>query len=252
MYDKTYQKITMRKIVTLLFILITIIAAAQENAQHNDGVYGNEPQQKAILSSPENTNTELSAGTLFNPYLPTDTLHLPLLTDRGTMPSMHYWPMAWNGWHTWQLHKGLNASLGASVFSTFGSGKTYSGAGFGQNVALMYAMPLTNKLSLAVGGYFNNLIWDHSTYRDAGLTGILGYQFDEHWSAYLYGQKSIMDQRNMPYTLMDMSDLGDRIGAAVRYNFTPSFSVQISVETGRRANDYTPYTKSHNYDTPTH
>jgi hypothetical protein len=34
----------------------------------------------------------------------------------------------------------------------------------------------------------------------------------------------------MPYPLYDMSNLGDRIGAAVRYNFSPSFSIQVNVE----------------------
>lgn len=37
-----------------------------------------------------------------------------------------------------------------------------------------------------------------------------------------------------------MDDLGDRIGAAVKYNFSPSFSVQVSVSMGQR--DYrNPY-----------
>ena len=34
----------------------------------------------------------------------------------------------------------------------------------------------------------------------------------------------------MPYPLYDMQALGDRVGAAVKYNFNPSFSVQVSVE----------------------
>ena len=86
--------------------------------------------------------------------------------------------------------------------------------------------------SMAVGGYFNNLYWNHNAYRSAGLSAVLGYQFNEHWEAYLYGQKSITENRFTPYPLYDLGNLGDRIGAAVRYNVNPSFSVEMSVEHG--------------------
>ena len=157
-------------------------------------------------------------------------LHIPTLTEYGTMPSMYFYPYMWGGFHSWDVHEGLNTTLGASVFSTFGSGNTYSGAGFSQNIAMVYAKPLTERLSLAVGGYFHNMFWAHDTYRDVGLTAVLGYQFDEHWSGYLYGQKSLLPDTRMPRHLMDMGELGDRIGAAVRYTFNPSFSVQLSFD----------------------
>lgn len=160
-------------------------------------------------------------------------LHIPTLTSLGTMPSMRFYPYMWGGFHTWDVHEGLNATLGASVFSTFGSGNTYSGAGFSQNLSLVYAKPLTERLSLAVGGYFNNMFWAHDTFRDAGLTAVLGYQFDEHWSGYLYGQKSMLPNSRIPHHLMDMGELGDRIGAAVRYTFNPSFSIQVSFDYNR-------------------
>ena len=63
------------------------------------------------------------------------------------------------GFGSWNLHEGLNVSLGLSVFSTFGSGGTWSGAGFGQNVAMLYAKPLTDRLSIAAGGYLSNATW---------------------------------------------------------------------------------------------
>ena len=65
----------------------------------------------------------------------------------------------------------------------------------------MYATPLNEKLSLARGGYLNNLYWQHNSMRDAGLSAVLGYQFDEHWEAYLYGQKSIVANGFTPYPL---------------------------------------------------
>ena len=157
-----------------------------------------------------------------------DTLHLPTLDNRGQVWSTRM-PFFRPGWSTWDLHQGLNVNIGASVFAGFGK-HAHHGAGFGQSISAMYARPVTSKLSMAVGGYFNNLYWNHDVYRSAGVSAVLGYQFDEHWEAYLYGQKSFVQSRFIPYPLYDMGDLGDRIGAAVRYNVNPSFSVEMSVE----------------------
>lgn len=185
-----------------------------------------------------------------------DSLHLPMLSATTASPVSRY-PFGWGcGFNSWALHRGLNVQLGASVFAAFGKG-AYSGAGFQENIALMYAMPVTDKLSVAIGGYFNNINYAGNNWRDAGLSAVLGYRFNEHWEAYLYGQKSITNNianrlqyglydgycggygmgrfsRNTfgisPYSMYDLGNFGDRIGATLRYNFNPSFSVEVSVE----------------------
>ena len=148
------------------------------------------------------------------------------------MPIGHY-PYLWDGMYSWDLHVGLNVTLGMSVMAQFGK-HARSGAGFGQNVAMMYAVPLSKKMSFAVGGYFNRMSWSHDSYYDAGITAMLGYRFDEHWEAYVYGQKSITSSNFIPYPLHNMRTLGDRLGAAVRYNFNPNMSIEVSVEKDRR------------------
>lgn len=158
-----------------------------------------------------------------------DSLHLPSLNMKGQMQSIGMYPLTWSGWYNWELHKGLNVNLGASVFAQFGKHARH-GAGFSQNIAMMYAMPLTDKLSFAVGGYFNNTYWSHDSFRDAGLSAVLGYKFDEHWEVYLYGQKSLTDNARLPFYIYDISNAGDRIGAAVKYNFNNNASIQLSVE----------------------
>ncbi len=160
-----------------------------------------------------------------------DSLNLPILNMRGQTTIMTYPYDTWWGIDSWQLHKGLNMNLGASVFAAFGKGEP-KGAGFGQDLSLMYALPLTNKLSLAVGGWLSNVYWAHDRYTDAGINAILGYRFDEHWEAYVYGRKSVIN-KPVPYHFRSMQELGDRIGAAVKYNFSPSFSVQVSVSAGK-------------------
>ena len=162
---------------------------------------------------------------------PADSLHLPMLNRFG-QAYINMYPYSWFGLYDWQLHKGLNVSLGASVFASFGD-SPWKGAGFAQSISAMYAVPITDKLSFAVGGYMNNVYWSHDPYRDAGINAVLGYKFDEHWEGYIFGQKSLVN-KSMPMPLYDMNRIGDRIGAAVKYNFNPQFSIQVTVETERR------------------
>lgn len=160
-----------------------------------------------------------------------DSLHLPVLNGFG-QTYINMYPYDWMGCYDWRLHKGLNVNLGASVFAMFGDGP-WHGAGFTQSLAAMYAVPLTSRLSLAVGGYVSNMFWAHDAYHDAGINAVLGYKFDEHWEGYLFGQKSVV-HTPMPMPLYDLHSIGDRIGAAVRYNFSPSFSVQVTVSAEKR------------------
>lgn len=153
-----------------------------------------------------------------------DTLALPRLDWRGRTLRYPYTGF-WGGWSDWKLHPGLNGSLSASA--TVGLGDD-SFSGFSQSVALMYAASLSPRLSLGVGGYFTHFNWGPRDYNDAGLTAVLGYRFDEHWEAYLFAEKSLQTP-HMPRPLYDLSGIGDKIGAEVRYNFSPSLSVGLSV-----------------------
>lgn len=233
----------MKHIIMTIFAAIAINAQAQENVGKTiDGTVTEATATTMTATTNEATMLHDAKEPLAEAQ---PQLSLPSLTEMGTMPSMRWMPHYYGGYHTWNMHEGLNVSLGASVFSTFGSGNTYKGAGFSQNLAMMYAKPLTDRLSIAVGGYFGSMQWAHQTYRDAGITAVLGYQFDEHWSGYVYAQKSLVGSNNMmPYTLRQLNDLGDRIGATVRYDFNPSFSIQVSVEACRQ--DYRmPYINNH-------
>jgi len=163
--------------------------------------------------------------------LPDTALSLPPLNSLGQMHYINRWPMSYSltGYHNWDLHSGLNVSLGASVFTGFGK-HAPSGAGFAQNVSGMYAVPFNDKLSLAFGGYFLNANWGGMNLRDAGLSAVLGYRFNERWEGYVYGQKSLIRPKTAWPYYWGMNELGDRIGAAIKYNFSPSFSIQVSVE----------------------
>lgn len=165
--------------------------------------------------------------------VPDSTLHLPELNSLGQMHAISRWPVGYGlmGYQNWDLHKGMNLSLGASVFAGFGK-YAPSGAGFAQNASGMYAWPINDKLSFAAGVYLLNATWGGFNLRDTGLSGVLSYRFNERWEGYLYGQKSLIRPK-LPYYFYDAHELGDRIGAAVKYNVTPSFYIQLSVEERR-------------------
>ena len=179
--------------------------------------------------------------------LPYDSLHLPRLNWRGQMPLTMYPFWGWfSGMGNWTLHEGLNMNLGTSVFGSWGGSK-YLGTGFTQDISMMYAMPLSSKLSLAVGGYFSNMFFAHDSYRSAGLSGVLSYRFNDHWEAYVYGQKSLVEtSRQIP--LWGMGNYGDRIGAGVIYHVDPTLSFEVNVEYMHLPDRFAP--KYYDYRSP--
>lgn len=182
--------------------------------------------------------------------------NLPLVTDNGQVvtPNDYRLPYYWE-WNGWRLHKGLNVNLGASVFANFGGGHGH-GAGFTQDVSLMYVTNLSKKATLAIGGYLNSMQYSGDQYTTAGLTAILGYRFNEHWSAYAFVQKAFVSDNvrpglfspygyygmGYPYGWGYMGAMGmgygaygsnrmmDRIGGGVRYEWGNHNSIELHVE----------------------
>ena len=166
-----------------------------------------------------------------------DSLHLLPLNTYGHVHPFSLSPYWFGRWDNWQLHSGLNVSLGASVSAQFGK-HDRSGVGFGQSISAMYAMPLSERASLAVGGYFNNLSWGRDNFREAGLSAVFGYQ-------------SPLPLYSCMYSLGGLHNgWGDRIGAAVRYNFNPSFSIEVSLEKQWLPNPDNLYYGRYNYPVP--
>ena len=217
-----------KHIFTIVLATITALAAhAQEVKTQNKAEFDDELYNPSL----QMTTPMASSPTLSEFGVSLDSLHLPELDDRGRVMNYNYYPYYFGGtWSNWRLHEGLNLSLGASIFSQFGK-HAYGGVGFAQNLSVQYATALTSRLSIAVGGYLDNMYWANTTFRDAGMTAVLGYKFNEQWEGYVYGQKSIVTNVPIPYYLQDLNEMGDRIGAALRYNITPNISVQMSVET---------------------
>ena len=163
-------------------------------------------------------------------FLTADTLlTLPPMNSRGGWATGSYYRGGcwgpWDCWNDWRLHEGLNVSLSASA--TVGWGK-YALSGFSQGVSMMYAVPLSPKVSLAIGGYYSHFNLGHTDFNDAGVNAVLGYKMNDRWEAYVYAQKSVVTPR-VPRPLYDFTNIGDKIGAEVRYNLSPSTSIGVSV-----------------------
>lgn len=148
------------------------------------------------------------------------------------------------------LHQGLNTSIGLSVMTAFGKNAP-KGAGFAQNISTTYLAPVGKKGWAAVGGYINHLNWDGANITNSGLYAEFGYKINEHWAAYIYGQKSLANSgmhchyglgsayglswQEQPYChdygfLSAYNPYGDKLGAALQWMPSSSFSLQISVE----------------------
>lgn len=137
------------------------------------------------------------------------------------------------GFTTWELHKGLNASVGLNV--TFSPSRyAPSGVGFGQDAAFMYATPVSKRVSIAGGLYASHMDWGFLSYKDVGIAGVAAFKVNERISIYAYGNKSLMPQR-MPYYYPLPYFSTDRLGGMVNFKLGESASISIGVE-GRKYN----------------
>lgn len=186
-------------------------------------------------------NDTLFANELQSAPLSVDTLSVPLVSpivQAGYYPFSMYGisPFAYHGFGTWELHKGFNASLGMSL--TFSPSKyAPSGVGFGQDAAFLYAVPLSNRVSVAGGLYASNLDWGRYNCQTVGVVAIAAFKVNERISIYAYGNKSIMPKRSpLYYPMIDFNP--DRLGGLVNFKLGESSSISVGVEA--RKNSYLP------------
>ena len=182
------------------------------------------------MAQTEKSESALAADSLSVPLTaPLPSLSAPSFNMYGITPFDY-------GFATWQLHRGLNASIGMHL--TISPDKYMpSGAGFGQDAAFLYAMPLTSRLSVAGGIYASNMNWGFLKYRNVGVTGMAAYRLTDRVSIYAYGNKSLMPHRSLhAWPLPNFGE--DRLGGMLNFKVGESSSISFGVE-GRR-NGY-PY-----------
>lgn len=217
-------------------------------------IYNGKPTKNTFHDTKGNNSPSVSLG---NPAMEIDS-------------TFFYNPIANMGYGQWEsaLHQGLNVSLGLSAFATFGKNAPHHG-GFTQDISLTYLTPLTKdgKLWMAAGGYLCNMNWGGDSYHTAALHAMLGYRFDEHWEAYIYGQLNVdnnyanyygypYDRYGLWYSPlswnypMRLSAGANVIGAGVRYHVNKNFSFGINIEGAWYDNKTPSYHGKYNYPIP--
>lgn len=176
-------------------VLCTPLSAQNTKGNHSGDTSAVEPIESVRLQGPrEATEAEKAYARRLaedrEQQAQIDS-NLPLIAENGqtVTPGDFYYPGWGYGFGAWRLHEGLNVNLSASAFAGFGHGNSH-GAGFSQDVSLMYVTNLSKKATLAVGGYVNHLTYRGGNYFVGGVNAVLGYQFNEHWSAYAFVQKA--------------------------------------------------------------
>ncbi len=231
----------------LPLLLLSAPLSAQENTTNLTSIENNTEltAEETDGKEPEYLNGMVPVAS-FKADIPADSLHLPTLDYSGRVPSHRWWyhPLCYGGFG-WDLHEGLNINLSLSAFTSFGKN---SFSGTAERIAAVYAKPINKKLSFAIGGYLNNINSGIGSYREGGLTAILDYRFNDHWEAYIYGQKSIVNSGDsrfhhgmynpLYYNMCTPFDnIGDRIGAGVRYHFNESTYLEVQVDWSRYPGD---------------
>jgi hypothetical protein len=224
--------------IVLLLFFATSMSAQENNSVNNSKVIDEQqPVQENVTDDTKYLNGMVPVAS-FKTDNPADSLHLPTLDYSGRMPTYRWWYHPWvSDYWGWELHEGLNMNVSLSAFTSFGKNK-YSGTA--ERISAMYAKPINNKLSFAIGGYFSNINSGIGSFREAGVTAILDYRFNDHWEAYVFGQKSLVNKYDYRfryglhapnyYMFSPFDNIGDRIGAGVRYNFNESSYIELQLD----------------------
>lgn len=220
-------------IIYILFIaVISVNAQTDRTITRNTGAVRFVPGTALLQSDP---TTGMSFQAVGSPFIETPA------TDYT--PSEIQQPVKKNS--TDSIKGELHGSADLSVMAGFGKHAPH-GAGFAQNFDLNYTVPVGKRGWLTTGGYISHLNWDGINSTNGGLYAELGYNFDDHWSAYVYGQKSLVNSGTgygyygYPgyygyydygyYGYPGYNPWGDKLGAALRWTPNQNFSLQISVE----------------------
>ncbi len=230
-------------------ILLSTVLSLRLGAQENAAAVVPPAEDNPDLPAAESGDTEYLNGMVPVASLPAeptvfpDSLSMPDLDPgTGTLP---YCGRGYNrigGPWGWSLHEGLNASLDLSAFASFGR---HHFSGTAERIDLMYAKSVNDKLSVAVGGYFENLNSGIGSFRAGGITALLDYRFNEHWEGYLYAQKNLTfssSARPGVWNGMGAYDyygnFADRIGLGLRYNFNETTFLDIQFDFERRPDSF--------------
>lgn len=156
----------------ILMSSLNLWAQTEEPATKIEGVTSDEITQAEMIS-PENEDTKFSSFTL--PY------QLTYPTDYAPhIPSYRWGYYGVGPWHSmWDIHPGFNASFETGVSVAFGRHNPYKGAAFFSGVTALYAHPINERLTLALGMTADMLYgWGTHT-NNIGILALVNYRINE-------------------------------------------------------------------------
>ena len=230
----------MKKIIYLIISLCFPYAMAQaqtvqsQTTNESDGLTHTQPTDTLLtVQKPTDAQGTTLVAESMTP-LPNDSIEFslpsPVPPTRELLPFGMYGitPFRYQGYNTWDLHKGFNASLGMNISAGFGKHALH-GVGFGQDAAFLYAIPLNSRLSVAGGVYATNMNWGKYQYRNVGVAAIAAFKVNDCITLYGYGNKSLLRDKYLPaYPLPNYAP--DKFGGMVNFKVGESASFSIGVE----------------------
>lgn len=224
----------MRKIALHILLLMTAVCHAQtENGNvvnveagnlnaEIETVQGISPEEadKSVIkpAAPEQKEIEMEDETLFRVW-----------DRRFLFTSWRPW-MPFHPGGMWNLHEGLNAEVTAGVMVGLGKNNPFHGASFFSDISLMYAKPINDRWSFAIGGDISKYrIWNSDVF-STRLEALANYKINEHFDATLYGTQHIPSLSSDRQAFGPMFDKSTTIGAALTWKPTSNTSFGISIE----------------------
>lgn len=134
------------------------------------------------------------------------------------------------GWGTtWDVHEGFNAQIGMGVIVGFGKNNPFKGASFYTDLSLIYAKPVSEHWTLALGGTLSRFKFFNDNVFTGSVFALGNYRFNEHWSASVYASYNHMPECARMYDFTTFNENCARIGGEVTYRFNEKFSMSLGL-----------------------
>lgn len=227
----------MRKIALIILLSAATICHAQtENGKAVvNGTSDGNPNSEAVKPQSAKEQFDAPATAIASP---TDSLFIPRhirnMEWTGEAPTLFTMWKPWmpfgGGGGMWNLHQGLNAEIEAGVIVGFGRNNPFKGGSFFTDISLLYAQPINDRLSYAIGGDVSRFrMWNDDIF-NTRIQGMLNYKINDRLDATMYGIHNVPSLSSDRQAFGPLFDRTSAIGAALTWKCTDKATFGISFE----------------------
>ncbi len=225
----------MRRIATFILLALSAVCFAQTEKEGGLKLENQQPllldESSASLPYTIQKDDALKDGEIssFN-----DSICMPPIAfaERNWMKPTLF--SVWRPWMPfgtgglWNLHKGLNAEIGAGVMVGFGKDNPFHGASFFSNASMMYVQPLNDRWTVAVGGGLSKFrMWNDDVF-SARVEAMVNYKINERLDATVFGIHNFSPSGEERRSYMPFVDRCSAVGAALNWKYSEWGSIGIS------------------------